>query len=189
MTECLQSAPSSRLAGVVAICLHRRILMIMNKSVRWFVSADCSSWPHRAWRLDPAGTIADEREFSRRGSGSAVPYDGLVACMSDAGCIAASIEVSHRAPARALLDRGIAAHADNPSQLDPEPREQSVARNRTVLKPPPRRAGEEPAPLPQWMRTTRPSRPGMLMPGFLIVLAVMTAANGILSTVLALVWL
>ncbi|MEZ0167438.1 hypothetical protein [Microvirga sp. TS319] len=48
---------------------------------------------------------------------------------------------------------------------------------------------EEAAPLPQWMSATRPSRAGMFIPGVLTALAVLAVANGILSTVLELVWL
>jgi hypothetical protein len=52
-----------------------------------------------------------------------------------------------------------------------------------------RHADEWAEPLPDWMRTMRPSQTGMFMPGLLIALAALGAANGILSTVLALTWL
>lgn len=48
---------------------------------------------------------------------------------------------------------------------------------------------EEAASLPQWMSATHPRRAGMLIPGILTALAVLAAANGILSTVLELAWL
>jgi hypothetical protein len=43
--------------------------------------------------------------------------------------------------------------------------------------------------LPDWTRATRPHRAGMFTPGLLMVIAVLAATGGVVSTVLELAWL
>jgi hypothetical protein len=180
---------AKHLRSVAVACLYWRIIMMTSERVFWIACSDHASRPQHAWCGNVASIEADERESSRDESCRAALSDGRVAFMRDAGRIAGAVRDSHRTVVGALLDRGPAAHANNLSPMDVRSRKQSAAHGRTVLRSPTGNAGEEPAPLPQWMRTTAPIQPGALMPGFLIVFAALAAANGILSTVLALVWI
>ncbi len=133
-----------------------------NERVRWLGRAEYGLPPRNAGPLNPAGTGAGKRDHFRSEAYSA----GAV-----------SFEITSIRPCR--NSRG-AAMRHGPT-LSGEP---AVKSQREL-----HHAREEAAPLPQWMSDTRPNRAGMLIPGLLVALALLAAADGVLSTALELAWL
>jgi hypothetical protein len=150
--------------------------MMTSKRLSWFACVDYGARPQHAWCLDVAGINAGKRESSRDESPRSAFCNDSVAFMNGAGRSAGAARSSHGAVVGILSARDLVAQAHTPGPIDLWPREQSAAHERAE-------------PLPAWMRTMRPSQTGMFMPGLLIALAALGAANGILSTVLALTWL
>ncbi len=133
-----------------------------NEGARWFTGVDCGLPPHHACHPNPTSISAGERERLQGDAcaGHAISF-GIASTRLGRNSRGAAVRL-----VSALL--GIPA-VESTRELHPR--------------------HEEATPLPQWMSATRPNRAGMFIPGLLVALAVLAAANGILSAVLELVWL
>jgi transposase len=89
-----------------------------NETRRWFAGVDWGSEKHQVCLLDGAGAVLGERAFRHDAAGLAALCDWLVSVAGDPGAAAVATEVPHGPVVDALLDRGFAAHAINPKQLD-----------------------------------------------------------------------
>src|SRR5215218_4099871 len=89
-----------------------------DKTFRWFAGIDWGSAKHQVCLLDAARPVVGERAFAQSGAGLAALCDWLMSMAGDAGSVAVAIEVPHGPVVDALLDRGFAAYAINPKQLD-----------------------------------------------------------------------
>src|SRR5215218_2029363 len=89
-----------------------------DKTFRWFAGIDWGSAKHQVCLLDAAGTVVGERAFAQSGAGLAALCDWLMSMAGDPGSVAVAIEVPHGPVVDALLDRGFAAYAINPKQLE-----------------------------------------------------------------------
>src|SRR3954449_1581442 len=95
----------------------RRARIMADGTVSWFVGVDWGSEKHQVCLLDAAGQVVGERAFRHGGAGLAALCDWLVSVAGDPGLVAVAIEVPHGPVVDALLDRGFAVHAINPSEL------------------------------------------------------------------------
>jgi hypothetical protein len=84
-------------------------------TIGWFAGVDWGTEQHQACLLDAAGKIVGERAFPHGGAGLAALCGWLVSMADDPGSVAVAIEVPHGPVVDALLDRGFAVHAINPS--------------------------------------------------------------------------
>ncbi len=91
----------------------------MTEDPQWFVGIDWAKDAHQVCLLDRAGQIVEEKSFEHGGEGLAKLCEWLLATTNvQPGQIAVGIEVSHGPVVEILLERGFAAHALNPKQLD-----------------------------------------------------------------------
>lgn len=171
-----------------------------NKRLCRFLRTDCSPQPQHEGGLDAAGAIAGE---GLHGSLAGTLLDRSFAYYSDKPsqidlrpgerldahdrrrlgrcedpALASSSEIAS-ATQHGQIPHGSAMRHVSASSRIPEVESPRGLQN----------ANEGATPLPHWMRATRPSQAGMVIPGLLTALAVLAAANGILSTVLELAWL
>jgi transposase len=84
----------------------------------WFVGVDWGSEKHQVCILDQQGTIVGERNFPHGGAGLAELGDWLLSITGAVTTVAVAIEVPHGPVVDSLIDRGFAAYAINPKQLD-----------------------------------------------------------------------
>src|SRR5215211_3251108 len=85
---------------------------------RWFAGVDWGSEKHQVCLLDDAGAVVGERAFRHDAAGLAALCDWLVSVAGDAAAVAVAIEVPHGPVVDVLLDRGVAALAVTPTQLE-----------------------------------------------------------------------
>lgn len=91
----------------------------MTKEDEWFAFIDWASQKHQICLLDATGQLLGQREFAHSGTGLAELCNWLLAATGGQPAeIAVGIEVSHGPVVEALLERGLAAYALNPKQLD-----------------------------------------------------------------------
>ena len=165
-----------------------------------FLSADCGPQPQHKGDLDTAGTVAGEGSY---GSLAGTLLDRNFAhCSNNLSKI--DVQSGERLaghdrerpsqcgdPACVISSEIASATEHGRNSHGAATRHGSASPRISVVESPRelRHVNDGATPLPDWVRAARPSRAGMFIPGFLTALAVLAAANGILSTVLELTWL
>jgi hypothetical protein len=199
-TECPQSALLPQSASVAASCLHQGIMMMTNNKLSRLLHADCSPQTRHRRGINATGAIAGDGlhrpsagAFLDRSFAHYSNKPSQIDLLPGERLAVQDRERLSRCEDRALATspelasatyRGRNSHDTAMQRMWDSSKTRVIESPRGLLH-----ANEEAVPLPHWTRATRPSRAGMFIPGLLITFAVLAAANSILSTVLALVWL